>query len=249
MTLSLRSLRQARKNRLELVDDLCLDRRIIHSRLVIRITRANGNIAVAALEQDDIRLPWQTRAAAPVCILGTEETNVDASKDVLELAGVTAFRLRYRGEVDVEPGVRREIWRSTVDDSCSDVESKISVDLAVERSRLIESSRVSSPTGESDSWDLSRLCCISSCADCSREGRLDGDVGSNVWSSECEFRLCAVPQRGSSDINSLLDGSDRERVDVVQTRVLWVGACWRASRRARCVNATVWADDLGCCVG
>ena len=180
----MRSLWQARQNRLELVDNLHLNSRIIDSRLVVCVTRANGNIAVTTLEQDDIRLPWQTRATAPVCILGTEETNIDASKNVFELAGIAAFGLGCSGEIDVEPGVRGEVRRSTVDNGRGDVESKIGVDLAVERRRLIKSSGVSSDTGEGNGWDLGRLCCKSSRANSSREGCLDGDIASHVRSSE-----------------------------------------------------------------
>jgi len=62
------SLRQARKDRLELVDDLSLNRSIIHSRLVVCIARADGNVAIASSDQDDIGLPRQARATAPLGI-------------------------------------------------------------------------------------------------------------------------------------------------------------------------------------
>lgn len=98
-------LRKTRQNRLQLVDNLLLNRRIINSRLVIRIARADGNIAVLSPEQNNIRLPWQTRAATPICVLGTENTSVDACENVLELAGVAAPAILNLGEVDVKEGV------------------------------------------------------------------------------------------------------------------------------------------------
>lgn len=209
------SLRQARKDRLELVDDLSLNRSIVHSRLVVCIARANGNVAIASSDQDDIRLPRQARATAPFGITSAQETGVDASKDVLELAGVAALGLGYSGEVDVQEGVCWEVWLSRVDDSRGNVQSQVSIDLAVERSRCVPCSRISCHAREGDGRDLSRLCRECSGADCAGEGNLNSNIAADVRSGQSEFRLCAVPELGGSDIDSLLDRGDRERVDVV----------------------------------
>jgi hypothetical protein len=98
-------LREAGQDRFELVDDLLLNGHIIDSRLVICVSRADGYIAAASPQQDDICLPWQTRAAAPVRITAAQETCVDAGEDVLELAWVAAPVVLDLGEVDVEESV------------------------------------------------------------------------------------------------------------------------------------------------
>lgn len=67
----LHNLWEAGQDRLQLVNDLLLDSYIIGSRLVIRISWANSNIATAALEQDDVSLPWQACATTPVRIRAT----------------------------------------------------------------------------------------------------------------------------------------------------------------------------------
>jgi len=211
----IRSLRQARQDRLELVDDLSLSCSIVHSRLVVCITRADGNVAVASSDQDNIRLPRQARATAPFGIASAQKTSVDASKDVLELARVAALGFGYSGKVDVQEGVCREVWLSRVDDSRGNIQSQVSIDLAVERSRRVPCSRISCYAREGDGWDLSRLCRECSGADCAGEGNLNGNIATDVRSGQSEFRLCAVPELGGSDIDSLLDRGDRERVDVV----------------------------------
>ena len=116
-------LRQARQDRLELVNDLSLDRSIVYGRLVVGITRADSNVAVASSNQDNVRLPRKARATAPVRVASTQKTSVDASEDVLELTGIAAFGLGDRGEVDIQVGVRWEVWLSAVDDGGSDVQS------------------------------------------------------------------------------------------------------------------------------
>lgn len=126
-------LRQARQNRLELVDNLRLDSDIVDRRLVLGIARADGNVAAVALEQDDVGLPWQTCTAAPVGIAGTEESGGDAGKDVLELVGVVAFALLGLGEVDVEKGACWQVGLSAGDDGGGDVEGEVGVDGRVER--------------------------------------------------------------------------------------------------------------------
>jgi hypothetical protein len=202
--------RQTRQNRLELVDDLSLDSRIVHSRLVIRISWANRNIAVAAPQHNDIGLPWQARATAPARVASAQQSSVDASEDVLELAGVVALGLGYSREVDVKERVRWKVRLATVDNGGGDIKSEISVDLAVERSRSVPGSWVSSLTGESDGWDLSCLCCVRSCPYGSAERNLDADVAANVRSGKCELWLCAIPQLGCDDIDALFDGCNWE---------------------------------------
>lgn len=134
--------RQARQDRLELVENLSLDSGIIHSRLVVCITRANGNIAVPAPEQDDISLPGQARATAPFCIAGAKDASVDASKDELELAGVAASGVGNFGKVDVQECVCGQVRLATFDDGASYVKSEVGVDFAVERRGGVPSSRL-----------------------------------------------------------------------------------------------------------
>lgn len=232
-------LRQARQDRLELVDDLSLDRSIVYGGLVVCITRADSNVAVASSNQDDVCLPRKARATAPVRVASTQKTSVDASKDVLELTGIAALGLGDRGEVDVQVGVRWEVWLSAVDDGGSDVQSQISVDLAVERCRSIPCGRISRLAREGDSWNLGRLCRICSCADGTGEGHLNSNIASDIRSGQSEFGLCAVPELRRGDIDTLLDRSNRERVHVVQTRVCRICTCGRASTWAGCMNAAV----------
>jgi hypothetical protein len=221
---------------------LSLNSRVVYSRLVVRISRADGDIAAATPQHDNVRLPWQARATAPVRVASTQKPRVDTSEDVLELAGVTALGLGDSGEVDVEERVHGKVRLATVDDGSGDIQGEISVDLAVERSRSVPGSWVSSLTREGNGWDLGRLRCIGSGADGSTEGHLDGYIASNVGSGKCELRLCTIPEFGRSDSDALLDRGDWERVDIVQAWVGSVGACRSASSRAGGMNATISID-------
>jgi hypothetical protein len=194
---------------------LSLNSRVVNSRLVVRISWANGNIAAATPQHDDVRLPWQARATAPVRVANTQKPRVDTGEDVPELVGVTALGLGDSGEVDVEERVRGKVRLATVDDGSGDVQGEISVDLAVERGRGVPGSWVSSLARECNSWDLGRFRCIDSGANGSTEGHLDGHVASDVGSGKRELRLCAIPELGRGDSDALLDRRDRERVDVV----------------------------------
>jgi hypothetical protein len=149
---------------------LLLNGHIIDSRLVVCISGANGYIAAASPQQDNIRLPWQTCAAAPVRISAAQETRVDAGEDVLELAWVAAPVVLDLGEVDVEESVVGQVGRSTVDDSRGDVQCKIGIDLAVERRRSVPCSWVACLARESDGWDLGCLCGICCSANGTGEG-------------------------------------------------------------------------------
>jgi hypothetical protein len=177
---------------------LSLNSRVVNSRLVVRISWANGNIA-----------------AATPRVANTQKPRVDTGEDVPELVGVTALGLGDSGEVDVEERVRGKVRLATVDDGSGDVQGEISVDLAVERGRGVPGSWVSSLARECNSWDLGRFRCIDSGANGSTEGHLDGHVASDVGSGKRELRLCAIPELGRGDSDALLDRRDRERVDVV----------------------------------
>jgi hypothetical protein len=228
---------------------LSLNSRIVDSGLVVRISRANGDIAATTPQYDNVRLPWQARATAPVRVASAQKTRVDASKNVLKLTGIAALGLGDSRKVDVEERVRGKVRLATVDDGSGDVQSEISVDLAVERSRGVPGSWVSSLTREGNGWDLGRLRCIDSGANGSTEGHLDGYIASNVGSGKCELRLCAIPELGCGDSDALLDRRDWERVDVVQSWVCGVDARGSASSRAGGMDATISIDGCRCGIG
>ena len=182
------------------------------SSLIIRVTRRDGDIAVATPNDSNIRLPWQPRSGAANSDIGStaDKTAVDASENELELVDIVALGARDRGEVDVEPGVAREVWLSGLDDGRCNVEGKVGVDLAVQRSGLVPCSRITARAGECDCRDLYGLCSVDSCADGAGEGDLDSDVATDVGSCESELRSGSVPELGCGGRDASLDGSDGE---------------------------------------
>lgn len=228
------NLRQARQNRLQLVvDDLLLSGG--SSGLVVRITGRDGDVTVVTSDDSNICLPWQPRSGSTNGDIGSTANNpsVDASEDELELVDVVALGARYSGEVDVEPGVVRKVWLSRFDDGGCDIESEVSIDVAIQRSGLVPSSWVTARARERDCGDLCGLCSVNGCADGSGEGDLNGDVATNVGSCEGEFWSSSVPQFGRSSRYTSLDGSDRVGVDVVQAGVGGIRTCRRAPTRTR----------------
>jgi hypothetical protein len=200
-------LRKTRQNRLQLLNNLLLNRRIIDRRLIVCISRADGNIAVLSSEQDDIRLPRQTRAAAPVRVLATEDTSIDARENVLELAGVAAPAVLNLGEVDIEEGIVGQVGLSTVNDGCGDVQCEVSVDFAVQRSGCVPCGWVASLAGKRNSRDLLSLRGVGSGSNGSGEGRLNCDVATDVGSGKGKLGFGSVPELGCNLIDTVLDGS------------------------------------------
>jgi hypothetical protein len=240
--------RQARKNGLQLGNDLLLSSSSGRG-LVVGISRADRHQAVVALEECDLCLHGQTRASTPVCVLLAENAKVDACKDVFELVRVVALCRRNIREVDVEEGIRREVGRAGVDYGGRDVERQVGVHLAVQRRRSVPRSRVAGLAREGNRRDFGRLHRVHGSADSSTEGHLDAYVATDIGASERELGLSTIPELGGCDLDALLDGSNWEAVYVVETGVRCVGSSGGASTRAGVVDAPAGVEGGWCRVG
>lgn len=97
--------------------------------------------------------------------------------------------------------------------------------------RRVPSGRIASLARESDGWDLRGLCGVCGSAHSSREGELNSYIATNVWTGECELRFRTIPELWSNNVDAVLDGGDRVRVDVVQARICYIRSFrWTSSR-------------------
>lgn len=133
---------QARKNRLQLVDDLRLHRRIIHRRLIPCIPGANCNITTCSPEQDHIRLPRQPRAPAPIRVPAAQQARINPREDILEVTRLIALCLRDSWEIDVQPRIIWQVRLSRVDNGSCHIQRQVRIHFTPQRRRRVPRRRI-----------------------------------------------------------------------------------------------------------
>lgn len=229
----------AAQDGLELIDNLGLETGIVGGGLVVGITGADGNKALAATDVENISLPWEPGGSAVLGIPLAEQTSVDAGHDELEIAELVATAVRNGGEVDVQVGVGGQVRLSGVDDGGGDVHGKIGIDASAEGSGGVPSSAVTGNTRKGDGRDAGLLDGPDGSTDSAGEGNLDGDIAADVGSGKGKLRLSAVPELGSDLLDAILHAGNGERIDVVEARIGSVSAGRRASSGAGLVLAAI----------